>query len=226
MDGKVKSFKLKGFLMPLITAAVLFLVLFLPAGSLRYWEGWIWWSVTFIVAIFITTYFSRKSPEFIARRSQYKEKDQAQKIPSLLGRLNLFVYLIPGLDFRFHWSAVPFWVVIAANVIVFLGFVLIFLVFKENNYASTIIEVADKQPVITTGPYSVVRHPMYTGMLLMTLFTPLALGSYWALIPAFLFFIPFLVLRIKGEEQTLLRDLPGYRDYCTETRYRLIPLIW
>ncbi|MDD2511128.1 MAG: isoprenylcysteine carboxylmethyltransferase family protein [Syntrophomonas sp.] len=152
--------------------------------------------------------------------------NRLRKIPSFLATLNLFGYLIPGLDFRFHWSTVPFWIVIAANVIVFMGYTLIIFVFKENSYAFAVIQVVKEQQVITTGPYAIVRHPMYTGMLLMTLFTALALGSYWALIPSIGFFIPYLVLRIKGEEELLLRDLLGYKEYCIKTRYRLIPSIW
>jgi len=120
---------------------------------------------------------------------------------------------------------VPVWIVIASNAIVFLGYIFIIIVFKENSYASTVIQVEEEQQVITTGPYAIVRHPMYLGMLIMSLFTPLALGSYWAIIPILLF-IPGTIFRIKNEEGMLLRDLPGYKEYCLKTRYRLIPSIW
>jgi len=224
MGGNTNTSK-KGFLLPLIIATVLFLVLFLPAGSLRYWAGWIWWSVTFAMGIFITAYFMKKNPEFIARRSQHKEKEPQSGIMRILSLIFTLSFLIPGFDYRYHWSAVPVWIIIASNVMVVLGFVFIFLVFKENNYASAIIEVEEKQPVITTGPYSIVRHPMYFGILIISLFTPLALGSYWAFI-LFLSSIPTNIVRIKIEEKVLLRDLPGYKNYFLKTRYRLIPYIW
>jgi len=154
-----------------------------------------------------------------------KEKEPQPFIIRILSLLSMLTYLIPGFDYRFHWSAVPVGVVIAANAVVVIGYIFIFYVFKKNSYASTVIQVEEKQPVITTGPYAIVRHPMYTGLLLMFLFTPLALGSYWALIFSFLF-IPTIIFRIRKEEEVLRRDLPGYADYCMKTRYRLIPVIW
>lgn len=226
MGGNTRGSRLKAYLGPIVVLLMLGVILFATAGSFRFWEAWIFWLQISALTLFITAYFLKKDPELLSRRRQTKEKEPTQKIPSILAALNLSVYLIPGLDFRFNWSAVPFWMVILANVIVLLGYTFIILVFKENSYASAVIQVEEKQQIITTGPYAIVRHPMYTGMLLMTLFTPLALGSYWALIPSFLFFIPYLVLRIKGEETVLLRDLPGYKEYCQKTCYRLIPYIW
>lgn len=226
MKGNAKVSKLKAYLGPIVILIVLGAILFITAGSFRFWEAWIFWLQISALTLFITAYFLKKDPELLSRRRQTKEKETTQKIPSFLATLNLFGYLIPGLDFRFHWSTVPFWIVIAANVIVFMGYTLIIFVFKENSYAFAVIQVVKEQQVITTGPYAIVRHPMYTGMLLMTLFTALALGSYWALIPSIGFFIPYLVLRIKGEEELLLRDLLGYKEYCIKTRYRLIPSIW
>jgi protein-S-isoprenylcysteine O-methyltransferase Ste14 len=152
-----------------------------------------------------------------------KEKDTTRRPPAWLN-LYFLVFIIPGLDFRFHWSSVPFGVVIAANAVVFLGYIFIIIVFKENSNASTVVQVEQKQQVITTGSYAIVRHPMYLVLLLMLLLTPLAPGSYWAIIPSLLC-IPTLVFRIKGEE-VLLRDLPGYKEYYLKTRYRLIPPVW
>lgn len=224
MAGNTKLSKQKAYQVPIIIMIVLGLVLFLPAGSLRYWEAWLFWFGISALTLFITAYFLQKDPDLLARRMKVKDQENTQKPPAFL---NLFLlgYLIPGLDFRFDWSAVPVWLVIAANAIVFLGYIFIIIVFKENSYASTVIQVEKEQQVITTGPYAIVRHPMYLGMLIMSLFTPLALGSYWAIIP-FLLTIPWTIFRIKIEEETLLRDLPGYKGYCLKTRYRLIPSIW
>ncbi len=225
MESNTKASKLKAFLVPIIIMIVMALVLFLPAGSLKFWEAWIWWSIISAMTLLITTYFVKKDPELLARRMKVKEKEPQPGIIRILSFLSLFAYFIPGFDYRYHWSSVPVWIIIAANALVFLGYVFIFLVFKENSYASTVIQVEKKQQVIKTGPYAIVRHPMYTGLLMMMLFTPLALGSYWALIFALLF-IPTLIFRIRKEEEVLLRDLPGYKDYYIKTPFRLIPSIW
>jgi protein-S-isoprenylcysteine O-methyltransferase Ste14 len=224
MEDHTKLSKQKAYLVPTIILIVLGSVIFLPAGSLRFWQAWIFWSGFSILTFFITVYFFNKNPALLSRRMKVKEKETTRKPPAFLN-LCFLCYVVPGLDFRFHWSAVPVWLVIAANAIVFLGYIFIILVFKENSYASTIIQVEKEQPVITTGPYAIVRHPMYLGLLLMILFTPLALGSYWAIIPALLC-IPMNVFRIIGEEEVLLRELAGYKEYCLKTRYHLIPFIW
>ena len=224
MADNPKLSKQKTLLVPIFILIVLGAVLFGPAGSFRFWEAWIFWAGFAILTLFIAIYFLSKSPDLLARRMRFKEKETTRKPPAFL---NLYVlcYIIPGLDFRFHWSNVPFWLVIAANAVVFMGYIFIIFVFKENSYASTVIQVEKEQRVITTGPYSVVRHPMYLGLLLMILFTPLALGSYWAIIPALLC-IPMNVFRIIGEEEVLSRDLTGYQDYCGKTHSRLIPFVW
>lgn len=224
MERKTNLSASKAYRIPAIIMIVMGLILFVPAGSLRYWQAWIFWLGISALTLFITAYFLKKDPDLLSRRMKVKDQENTQKPPAFL---NLFLlgYLIPGLDFRFHWSAVPVWIVIAANAIVFIGYIFIIIVFKQNSYASTVIQVEKEQQVITTGLYAIVRHPMYLGMLIMSLFTPLALGSYWAIIP-FLLTIPWTVIRIKIEEGTLLRDLTGYKDYCLKTRYHLIPLIW
>jgi len=129
------------------------------------------------------------------------------------------------LDKRFGWSNVPFELVVAADIVVVLGYGLIFLVFKENSFAGRTIKVEKGQKVISTGPYSIIRHPMYLGVLFMYLATPIALGSYWAILP-FLLTIPMLAYRIRNEEKVLGRELKGYMEYCKKVRFHLIPNVW
>jgi protein-S-isoprenylcysteine O-methyltransferase Ste14 len=133
--------------------------------------------------------------------------------------------LLPGFDRRFGWSDVPVALVIAADVLVFAGYALFFLVLRENSYASRVVEVTEGQKVISSGPYALVRHPMYLGAMTMYVFSPLALGSYVALIPAVLI-IPILVARIRNEEQVLAQELPGYTEYMQRTRFRVVPGVW
>jgi protein-S-isoprenylcysteine O-methyltransferase Ste14 len=200
--------------------------LFIPAGTLWYWQGWLYMGVLFIPMLFVLVYLIRRDPDLLVRRTRLREKEAEQKwIIVLSTGTFLACIILPGLDFRFGWSQVPVWLVLAASVMVFAGYLIFFLTMKENSYASRIIEVENGQKVISTGPYSQVRHPMYSGVLLMFLFTPLALGSYVALI----MFPPLLVtivMRIRNEEAVLTRDLVGYSEYCKRTRYRLVPGIW
>lgn len=201
-------------------------LLFVPAGSLDFWEAWVFLGVLFTQVFFVATYFLRRDPEFLLRRMRYKEKEAAEKKMIKVGQLLFLIgFLVPGLDHRFGWSDVPSWLVLAADAIVFLGYGLVFLAFRENSYASRIVEVEKGQKVISSGPYSVIRHPMYTGVIPMYLAIPIALGSYVAL----LFYAPviiIIVLRIFDEERLLSRDLPGYSEYMKKVKYRLIPGVW
>jgi protein-S-isoprenylcysteine O-methyltransferase Ste14 len=204
----------------------IFAIIFIPAGTLAYWEAWLYLAVILIPFAVVVVYLFRRDPELLERRMHTRERETTQ---SRLIWLSLFyfllIFILPGLDHRFGWSDVPVWLVLVADLIIFTGYCIIMLVFRENRYASRVVEVAQGQQVIATGPYAVVRHPMYVGTLLMYLFSPLALGSYWAMIPAMLI-LPILVIRIRNEETVLARDLPGYQAYMQLTRYRLLPSIW
>lgn len=216
--------KKKVFTVPIVLTIIIWITLFLPAGTIKFWQAWIFWLGFFIITFFIVGYFIKRNPEFLVRRTKMKQAKQNKKTPAFL-KAYYIGFILPGIDFRFHWSNEPLWIVILSNIIVFAAYIFIFYVFKENSYASTVIQVENEQHVISSGPYSIVRNPMYLGMIIMALFMPLALGSYFSIIPMFLI-IPITIIRIKNEEETLLRELNGYKDYCLKTHYRLIPLIW
>jgi protein-S-isoprenylcysteine O-methyltransferase Ste14 len=171
-------------------------------------------------------YWFKKDPELLERRSRTSEKEAEQKL--IIKFFSLFfvlTFLIPGFDKRFDWSDVPWLVVILADITLLCGYGICFLVVSQNRFASRTVGSEHGQSVISTGLYAVVRHPMYLGVALMSISLPIALGSYWAIIPAALI-IPVLVARIKNEESVLLRELEGYQDYTQRTKYRLIPGVW
>ncbi len=202
------------------------LIILLPAGTLIFWQAYTYFAILVVPMIFVIFYFLKKDPKFLERRIRTKEKEKHQKLLSILSTTIFLVgFIITGLDHRYFWSNVPIYIVITADIIVLLGYLLIFFVFKQNSYASRIIEVDENQKVISTGPYKIVRHPMYLGVLIMFLATPIALGSYWAIIP-FAILPVILILRILNEEKLLSKNLQGYDEYCQKTRFRLIPFIW
>ena len=229
MSKPVNNIKRQALVGLAALAVVLWLALFLPVGSLNYWQAWTYWFVFLICVSAISIYFLKKDLNLIASRLKTgpsAEKEKSQKIAnSLISIFFILLILIPPFDHRFQLSIVPLYLVLASDVFVALGLLIVFLVFKENSFTSAVIEVNEGQKVISTGPYGVVRHPMYSGALLMLLFTPLALGSFWGLLT----FIPmFLViaLRVVEEEKFLSKNLSGYAEYCKKVRYRLIPFIW
>jgi len=198
----------------------------LPAGTFKYWQVYLYFSVIVIPMIFVLFYFLKRDPKFLERRTKGTEKVKEQKLIQLIN-LPVFMaaFIIPGLDRRFGWSDVPMEIIIITNIVILGGYLIIFNVFRQNSYASRIVETDKEQKVITTGLYRTVRHPMYIGVLIMYMPTPLALGSYWGLIPMALLPVA-LVLRILNEEKFLKENLEGYKEYCLKTKYRLIPYIW
>jgi protein-S-isoprenylcysteine O-methyltransferase Ste14 len=201
-------------------------ILFIPAGTIYYWNGWILMGAFFIPMVFVFFYLITKDPELLEKRMRMKENQSEQKLlQKVFTIIMLIEFIIPGLDYRFQWSSVPLWLVIVSTFLVVLGYILVFNVMKQNSYASRVIEIQDKQKIIDTGFYSIVRHPMYSFMLIIFIFSPLVLGSYYALIPALMF--PFMmVYRIINEEEVLRQGLEGYIDYTKKVKYRLIPFIW
>jgi len=202
------------------------LITLLPAGTFIYWQFYVYIAVLVIPMIFVILYFLWNDPQFLERRTRAKEKERAQVIIQItFSIIFLSGFIVSGLDQRLGWSNIPGSIVFFTDVIILLGYLIIFFVFKQNSYASRVVEVDNNQKVISTGIYRIVRHPMYVGVLIMFIPTPIALGSYWGLIPMATILLA-IVLRIVNEETVLIRDLPGYKEYCQKTKYRLIPFIW
>ncbi len=225
MDNLIRK-TIQGFISLL---AVMGILIFLPAWTIYYVEAWIYLLAFAASTILITIYLFKKDPKLLERRvnaGSAAEKENIQKaIQAVAGLLFCLIYIVAGLDYRFHWSNIPTYICILANLFVVSGFFIVFLVFKENTYTSATIEVGKGQKVISTGMYAKVRHPMYSGAILMLIFSCLALGSYWALlcVAALIFAI---VIRLIHEEKFLSENLPGYDEYCKKVRYRLVPFIW
>ena len=229
MNPGTREIKGKAFLGLVFLLVLLWLGLFLPAWSLSFWQAWAFWFIFSISTIIVTVYLLKNDIKLLETRTKVgptSEKEKSQKIIQFFASIFFISLAIePGFDYRYHWSNVPLYLVLTGDIFVLLGFIIIFFVFKENSYASGIIEKDQEQKVITTGPYRIVRHPMYTGGVLLLISTPLALGSYWALLISF-FLSVVIVIRLFYEEKFLMKNLPGYKDYCEKTRHRLIPFIW
>ena len=205
---------------------VLGLMFFLPAGTLAYWQAWVYMVLIFIPMLFAVASFIKSAPEFLDRRLRMREKERAQKAVQILGLpIYIVAFLLPGFDRRFGWSSVPTLLVVISDILVLASYLFILRVFKVNAYASRVIEVEQGQKVITSGPYALVRHPMYLGVAVMYLFSPLALGSYWAIVPCVLIVV-LLVPRILNEEKVLAGELEGYKEYTQQVRFHLIPGVW
>ena len=202
------------------------LLIFLPAGTLSYTYGWLFIGLLFgpmLIAGFVMFF---KSPDFLAKRLDAKEKQATQKgVVALSGLMFIAGFVVAGLDFRLGWSKMPAAVTVVASALFLVAYVLYAEVMRENAYLSRTIKVEEGQKVVDTGLYGIVRHPMYMATILLFLMIPVVLGSWYALI-AFAFYPAIIIVRLKDEEDLLTRELPGYAEYKQKVKYRIIPFIW
>jgi len=213
-----------------VGSVMLGVLLFLSAGTLDYWQAWVFIVVFSAAANGIGIYLSIKDPALLERRKNLTPAAPASPAQKIMGVLILVgvlaLLVVPALDHRFGWSSMPGFVAVFGDVLVLLSFVAFYYVFRENSYGGSTIEVFEGQQVISTGPYAIVRHPMYSGVVIMCVGAVLALGSWWTLLVIVLMELPVLAWRILDEEQVLAKDLPGYTDYMHKVRYRLVPHVW
>jgi protein-S-isoprenylcysteine O-methyltransferase Ste14 len=201
-------------------------LLFIPAGSIKFWNAWLFMGVLFIPMLFVIVYLIIRDPELLFKRMITNEKEKTQKkVVLLTSIIFLSAFIISGLDYRFQWSTVPLLVVVLSAIIVLTGYILFFMVMRQNSYASRVVEIQEKQRVIDSGLYGIVRHPMYSAAILMFMFMPLVLGSFYALIPLIIFPLQ-MDTRMRNEEQILEKGLDGYIEYKKKIRYKIIPFVW
>ena len=223
MDAKLFSQALMKFLFGLV---IVFLLLFIPAGSMDYFNGWLFIALLFIPMFIAGIIMFIKSPELLKRRLNAKEEENEQKIVILIsGIVFLLAFILAGLNFRFEWFQLPQIVVITASIIFLLSYIMYAEVLRENMYLSRTVEVSENQEVIDTGLYGIVRHPLYTSTIFLFLSMPLILDSIFSFIVMLIYPI-VMILRIKNEEKVLERELEGYKEYKEKVKYRIIPFIW
>ena len=202
------------------------LLVFLPAGSFAYFEGWLFCVLLFVPMFFAGIVMLIKAPALLEKRLDVKEKRSSQKgVVGFSGLIFIAGFVLAGLDFRFGWSEVPTAVIIIASIFFVASYILYAEVMRENAYLSRTIKVEENQKVVDTGLYSVVRHPMYAATVILFMMIPLILGSFVALIP-FAFYPVLIAVRIIDEEKLLTKELSGYEEYKKKVKYRLIPFIW
>jgi protein-S-isoprenylcysteine O-methyltransferase Ste14 len=224
----VRELYVRAFRASLFGALAVAAVLFLTAGTVRYWQAWAFMGVFVGASALVTIYLAIHDPGLLERRMRAgptAEKEKRQKIImsfAVLGFLALLV--VPALDRRFGWSRISH-VALIGDALVAIGFLLVFFVLKANTYSASTIQITEGQRVISTGPYAIVRHPMYAGSLPLVIGTPLALGSWWGL-AALIVFLPALIWRLLDEERFLRERLHGYVEYTNKVHYRLVPYVW
>ena len=208
------------------TIVMLSALIFVSAGTLRFWNGWLFIGTFAIALLSFGAYLYTHNKAFLQKRLMGKEKEKAQGAYNVLSSLGLLgVFALSGLDYRFEWSEISWAVVFVALIIVLGGYAISVIAMLQNEFASRIIEVQKEQKVIDTGIYAAIRHPMYISSLIMFTATPVVLGSYYGMIPMVLYFIG-IILRIRNEEDVLRRGLPGYEEYMRKVKYRLVPFLW
>lgn len=223
MDKKLLLQAIIKFLSGLLSLSAL---LFIPAGTLKFWNAWLFFSVLFVPMFILGAVLFIKNPELLAKRLNMKEKETEQRSMVILSGLMFIVgFIMAALDFRFQWSNIPTWLVIIAAMFFLIAYALFVEVLRENIYLSRIVEVQENQKVIDTGLYGIVRHPMYSATLLLFLMIPIILGSVYSFV-VFMIYPVLLVKRILNEEKVLESELEGYIDYKKSVKYRLIKFIW
>lgn len=225
----MRTLTVKAFRALVLLVIAMAALLFITAGTLDYWQAWSFLAVYGALSLAITLYLVKKDPALLQRRMRggpWAEKATAQKIIQSITSLGFIgLLVVPALDHRFGWSQMPASLALAGDGLMALGWLAIYFVFRENSYTSATIELAPDQRVISSGPYALVRHPMYAGALVLLLGIPIALGSWWGVLGVAAT-LPALVWRLIDEEGFLARNLAGYREYQRRVRYRLIPLVW
>lgn len=221
----MKNPKAKMWFLLVIAFVIIGSALFLSAGTINYWQAWVYLGVNTVSSVLLTLSVI-KDPILLESKTKSgptAEKRPIQKIIVLCAGLPwIAAYIVPGLDRRFGWSGVPSWLSIVGNFLIIMSLWMVYLVFKENSFASSTVEIAKDQKVISTGPYAIVRNPMYASAAVYFIGMSLALGSYWGLIPSVLTILG-LVWRLFDEEKFLVKNLPGYTEYCAKVRWHLIP---
>lgn len=223
---KTSKLLAQGLLKLLSGMLIVGLVLFLPAGSWNYFNGWLFCGLLFLPMLVLGALLLWKAPALLEKRLNTKEQEKTQMaVVAVSSLLFLAAFVAAGLDFRFGWTHVPIWLVCLAAVLQLAAYGLYAEVMRENAWLSRTVEVQENQKVIDTGLYGIIRHPMYTSTVLLFLSMPLVLGS-WVSFAIMLFFPVVIVFRIRNEEQVLEAGLAGYREYKQRVRYRLLPFIW
>lgn len=223
MDSKLFIQAIVKYLVGLLLFSAL---LFIPAGTVNYWNGWLLMGILFVPILLVGIFLAIKNPVLLRKRLNSKEEQSEQKSVLIVGSLMfLSGFIVAGLDFRYQWLAIDPWVVVVATIVFIMGYLIYVEVLRENTYLSRTIEIQENQQVVSTGLYGIVRHPMYTATLLLFLSMPLVLGSFFSFL-IFLIYPVLIAKRIRNEEIVLERSLEGYSKYKEQVKYRLIPFIW